>query len=32
VRRVLLVSHDVAAEWCVRNASAELRYDLPLPS
>jgi hypothetical protein len=31
VRRVLQFSHDVAAEWCVRNASAGLRYDLPLP-
>lgn len=31
VRRVLQVSHDVAAEWCVRNASAELWFDLPLP-
>lgn len=31
VRRVLQFSHDVAAEWCVRNASARLRYDLPLP-
>lgn len=31
VRRVLQVSHDVAEEWCVRNASARLRYDLPLP-
>ncbi len=31
MRRVLQVSHDVAAEWCVRNASAGLRYDLPLP-
>lgn len=31
VRRVLQVSHDVAAEWCVRNASAGLVYDLPLP-
>jgi hypothetical protein len=30
VRRVLQVSHDVAAEWCIRNASAGLRYDLPL--
>lgn len=31
VRRVLQVSHDVAGEWCVRNADAGLRYDLPLP-
>jgi hypothetical protein len=32
VRRVLQVSHDVAEEWCVRNVSAGLWYDLPLPS
>jgi hypothetical protein len=31
VCRVLQISHDVAAKWCVRNASARLRYDLPLP-
>jgi hypothetical protein len=31
VRKVLQISHDVAAEWCVRNASTGLLYDLPLP-
>jgi hypothetical protein len=31
VRRALQVSHDVAEEWCVRNVSAGLWFDLPLP-
>lgn len=31
VRKVLQVSHDVVTEWCERNASEGLVYDLPLP-
>lgn len=31
VRKALQVSHDVAEEWCVRNVSAGLWFDLPLP-
>ena len=31
VRRALQVSHDAVEEWCARNASAGLSYDLPLP-
>ena len=32
VRKVLKVSHDIVAEWCMRNPSSGLQYDLPLPS
>lgn len=31
VRKALQVSRDVAEEWCVRNVSAGLWFDLPLP-
>ena len=31
VRKVLKLSHDVTAEWCVRNPSSGLQYDLLLP-
>lgn len=31
VREALQVSRDVAEEWCVRNVSAGLWFDLPLP-
>jgi hypothetical protein len=31
VRRTLQISHDVAEEWCVRNVSAGLWFDLRLP-
>jgi L-lactate utilization protein LutC len=31
VRKALQISHDAWAEWWVRNASAGVPYDLPLP-